>query len=119
MKRALTSLLAAFLLASCGVGPNYKRPVLQAPAQFRGVSNPDQPPTPESLADLKWFDLFQDDVLKQLVTAALQENFDLRMAAERVLEAHAQLGITRSEQFPALNATAGFDATRGSSIGSI
>src|SRR5437879_6352351 len=62
---SLALLLAVLLLSSCVVGPNYKRPTVQVPSEFRGVT-PDQPATPESLADLKWFDLFQDDVLKQL-----------------------------------------------------
>src|SRR5687768_8775327 len=103
MKRVLTLLLSTVLLSACAVGPNYKRPVVQVPTQFRGVSHPDQPAVAESLADLKWFDLFQDDVLKQLVTTALGQNFDLRIAAERVLQARGQLGIERSSQFPTLD----------------
>ena len=118
MKRTLASLFALLLLTSCAVGPNYKRPTVQVPPEFRGASV-DQPATAESLADLKWFDLFEDDALKQLVTTALQQNFDLRIAAERVLQARAQLGVARSEQFPTLDATGEFAVTRGSSVGSI
>ena len=67
-------------------------------------------PTPESIADRKWFDLFQDDTLQQLVTTALEHNFDVRIAAERVLEARAQYGITRANLFPTLDASGQFTA---------
>ena len=73
---------------------------------------------PLRIADLKWFDLFDDDALKQLVATALERNFDLRIAAERVTEARAQLGITRANIFPFLDAQAQFATTRSSSIGS-
>jgi len=65
-----------------------------------------------SLADTKWQDLFPDQTLNQMVNTALANNFDLRIAAERVEEARAQLGITRSSQYPALDARAGFSAAQ-------
>jgi len=74
--------------------------------------------TPDSIAETKWFDLFQDDTLKQLVTGALEKNFDLRIAAERVLEARAQYGISRANLWPTFDARVQFTATRSSSIGS-
>jgi len=107
---------AALLLSSCAVGPNYKRPAVQVPNQFRSA---DPLADTRSLAELKWFDLFEDAVLKQLVTSALERNFDLRMAAERVLQARAQLGVTRSDQFPTSDLAADFVANRGSSAGAI
>lgn len=120
MKPALlivfVTVFTAMLLSSCVMGPNYQRPAAQVPTEFRGA---DAPPTPQSLTDLKWFDLFEDDVLKQHVTTALEQNFDLRIAAERVLQARAQLGISRSELFPTIGASAEFVANRGSSAGAI
>ena len=107
-------LLGAVLLTGCAVGPNYKRPMVPAPPQFR-YADPDGV---RSIADTKWFNLFQDDVLTQLVNEALQQNFDLRIAAERVLQARAALGVTRSQLYPQLNATGEFEAARGSKIGS-
>jgi multidrug efflux system outer membrane protein len=82
------------------------------------VEFPGTPATKESLADTKWFDLFQDVTLKQLVATALAKNFDVRIAAERVLEARAQYGITRANLFPTLDAQGSFTASRSSSIGS-
>ena len=106
-------LLGALLLTGCVVGPNYKRPDVPAPPQFR-YGDPDGP---GSIADTKWFNLFQDDVLTKLVNEALQQNFDLRIAAERVLQARAALGITRSQLYPQVNASGEFESARTSKIG--
>src|SRR4029453_10628395 len=58
----------------------------------------------------KWWELFQDDQLQVLITTALQQNFDVRVAATRILQAEAQLGIVRADQFPTVNGAA--SATR-------
>ena len=102
------------LLAGCAVGPNYVRPAVPAPPQFRGT---DAAGDTQSLADTKWFDLFHDDALKQLVETALRQNFDLKIAAERVLEARAQLGVIQSARLPSVDATGGFNLNRGSRVG--
>jgi NodT family efflux transporter outer membrane factor (OMF) lipoprotein len=123
MKRS--AILAAWVLAAlalslagCMVGPNYKRPAVATPQQFRGAPASPGAATPDSLAETKWFDLFQDDTVKQLVTSALEKNFDLRIAAERVLEARAQYGIVRANLWPTFDAQTQFTAVRSSSIGS-
>jgi multidrug efflux system outer membrane protein len=107
--------ILAIALTGCAIGPNYRRPQIAVPDQFRNA-----PPAagPASIADTKWFDLFQDDTLKQLVTTALTNNFDIRIAAERVLEARAQYGITHAGLLPTLDAQGQFTATRTSSVGS-
>lgn len=112
MKRALA--LAALTLTGCAIGPDYHRPQVPAPAQFRFG---DGAPGTASLSDSKWFDLFHDETLTKLGNEALEKNFDLRIAAERVLQARAQLGISRSQEFPTLNATGQFAANRVSTIG--
>lgn len=115
MRRAI---LAATVLSLCGctMGPNYKRPSMALPAGFRGAPAEGSMPA-VSLADTKWQDLFPDPVLNQMVTAALEHNFDLLIAAQRVEEARSQLGITRANQYPFVDAQAGFTAQRISSIG--
>ncbi len=113
------ALTLAAMLSSCAMGPNYKRPDVQPPTEFRGADAVASAAGERSLADEKWFDLFDDDVLKQLVNTALEKNFDLRIATERILEARAQYGITRSDLFPTLNAEGQFVANRGSSAGAI
>jgi multidrug efflux system outer membrane protein len=106
MRVSLAGLLA-LLLAGCAVGPNYKRPAVAVPDQYRGgVADA------SSLADKKWSELFQDDALQQLVETALQHNFDLGIASERVLEARAQYHITRANEFPNVAGQAGFTAER-------
>ena len=105
---------AALLLSGCKIGPNYHRPQIPVPDQFRNAPAAGA----ASIADTKWFNLFQDDTLKQLVTTALANNFDLRIAAERVLEARAQYGITRGGLLPTLDGQAQFTASRSSSVGS-
>jgi NodT family efflux transporter outer membrane factor (OMF) lipoprotein len=99
------------LLGGCTVGPNYQRPKIATPAQFRA---PDPLPPQEafSLADLKWFELFHDDQLQALIKTALVQNYDLRIAVARVEEARANLGITRSNQFPQFSASGGVEINR-------
>jgi NodT family efflux transporter outer membrane factor (OMF) lipoprotein len=112
------TILTVSLVALCGcaMGPNYKRPQLALPGEFRSA-----PPTASnpaaSIADTKWQDLFPDQTLNQMVSTALAHNFDLRIAAERVEEARAQLGVTRANQYPFVDAQASFSGTRSSSIG--
>src|SRR5246127_2215197 len=94
------------LLAGCAVGPNYKRPTVNVPTDYRD-SMPAQAATVSSLGNEKWWDVYQHPVLVQLIHTALQQNYDVRIAATRVLQAQAQLGITRANQFPSASVGAG------------
>src|SRR5580658_4440714 len=94
----------AALLAGCTVGPNYKRPATSVPSNFR-APDPLPPAQAASFADLKWFEVFKDDKLQELVRQALAANYDLRDAAARVEAARASLGITRSNQYPNFGAS--------------
>lgn len=116
-----------FLACGCTVGPNYKRPKVDVPGTYRGAPSPEgaqaqQNPSPQapqaaenapqpqgseqSFGDQKWWEVFQDPQLQELVRTALKQNYDVRIAAARILEAQAQLGITRADQLPAINAGA-------------
>ena len=110
--RALCCSLA-LLLAACTVGPNYKRPSVTAPDQYRGAPAPSQ----ASLADTRWPDLFPDDTLKQLISTALAHNFDLALASERVEEARARYRIAGASQYPSVYAGAQYTATQSSTVG--
>lgn len=107
MKRLIQSgylLLAFFLLLSgCKVGPNYKRPKIDTPSVYRADTQSGQG---VSFANEKWWNVFQDPELQQLIRTALTENYDVRIAAQRILQAQAQLGITRADQFPTVTAGA-------------
>ena len=109
--RRLALLSAALLLAGCAVGPDYKRPEVQVPPEFRGQS-PDVPASERSIADLAWWEVFQDEVLQELLRTALAANYDLRIAAARVLDARAQVTINRSFQFPDVTGNASAAYTR-------
>ena len=101
----VTALL--FSLCGCKVGPNYKRPAATLPDQYRGAApelSTQQPQPNQPFGEMKWFDVFQDKALDDLIREALVNNYDLRIAASRVLQARAIVGITRSNQFPQLSA---------------
>ena len=83
----------------CLLGPDYRRPPVSLPDVFRGQAGTAAGET-ASLGDEPWWQLFQDDVLQSLIRTALQQNENARIAAVRVIEAQAQLGITRADQFP-------------------
>jgi len=114
----LASLLTASVLSGCMVGPKYNRPVVKPPDVFRGSPDPTPPTDPASLADLKWFEVFKDDQLQGLIRTALVQNYDLREAVVRVDAARANLGITRSDQFPGVTAGASVTTQRNSRNGS-
>src|SRR5262245_1893019 len=95
------------LSSGCMVGPNYKRPDAPAPSVYRGVAaEPVAKPDAASFGEEKWWNAFQDDTLRDLIRAALQQNYDVRIAAARVQEARALAGITRADQLPEVNAAA-------------
>jgi NodT family efflux transporter outer membrane factor (OMF) lipoprotein len=118
MRSTLSAVILFSLLAGCAVGPNYKRPVVQAPAQYRQPLPITASAGKGSLSDLAWASLFQDEVITRLVKTALVQSNDLEAATQRVLESRAQLSITRSQLAPQLTASGSFTAARGSSIGS-
>ena len=100
-------MVTAALLAGCAIGPNYKRPVVAEPQAFRGQATAEA----VSLADLPWWEVFQDTILKNLITEALGKNYDVRIAAARVQEARANFVVSRSDLYPSLDYGAG--ASRG------
>jgi len=98
-------------LAGCAVGPNYTRPGAAVPDAYRGTPAGDATTGgAAALGEQKWWEVFQDEQLRQLIAAALQQNWDVRVAATRVLQAQAQLGVTRADQFPSV--TGGAQAER-------
>jgi len=114
-KRVIGVMLLGSLFGGCMVGPKYNRPAVQPPDTFRGTPTPVADPA--SLADLKWFEVFKDGQLQELVRTALAQNYDLREAVARVNAARANLGITRSEQFPNVVASAEATNLRSASSG--
>lgn len=114
------SFVFALLLAGCKVGPNYVRPQVTAPPTYRGADNAAiSSADPESLGDQDFAKVFREPELQQLIRTALENNYDIRIAAKRVLEQQAQLRITRSQLFPSVNVGGtGIGADLPSSLGS-
>jgi multidrug efflux system outer membrane protein len=116
MKRLVIPAALVFT-ASCTLGPHYRRPSVAIPSTFRDVTGPATQAESVSLADTQWFDLFRDDTLTQLVRTALVQNFDLRIAAERVLQARERFRIARADRFPVVVGTAAASENRVSEAG--
>jgi multidrug efflux system outer membrane protein len=90
------------LEAGCMMGPKYKRPTVDVPQEYRAPA-PQPAVQASSLGNEQWWQVYQDSVLTQLIHTAIAQNYDVRIAAARVLEAQAQVGITRANQLPSAN----------------
>jgi multidrug efflux system outer membrane protein len=99
-KTAISGIVIALALeAGCMMGPKYKRPTANVPQEYRAPA-PQQAAAASSLGNEEWWQVYQDPVLTQLIHTAIAQNYDVRIAAARVLEAQAQVGITRANQLP-------------------
>jgi len=115
VKKAILPFVVTIFMSGCTVGPNYHRPNIETPPSYRGAAPSKEgsqtaataSPTPEqSFGDQKWWDVFQDPQLQELIRTAVTQNYDVQIAAARILEAQAQLGITRADQLPSVGAGA-------------
>ena len=97
--------IALLLLTGCTVGPTYQRPAVAVPGEYRGLA-PDADKQAAAFAEEKWWTVFQDEELQKLIRTALEQNYDLRIAATRILQAQAVLGITRADQTPTITGSA-------------
>jgi multidrug efflux system outer membrane protein len=101
-------------LSGCKVGPNYQRPTVDVPGQYRGVApglGAGQP-----FGEMKWDSVFTDPALQGLIKEALTNNYDLRIAASNILQAEASLGVTRANQLPTLTGTFGVQNERSAAL---
>jgi len=101
------AILFAAVSSSCTVGPNYNKPLVVEPTVYRGAAAElSAKPDVASFGDQKWWDVFEDEALQTLIRAALEQNYDVRIAATRILEARALLGIAQADQLPEVTASA-------------
>lgn len=106
MKRLWLVFLGILLLSSC-LAPRYERQAGEVPPAYRFQAPPGQvQPDPASLADLPWWQIFQDPVLQNLISTALVQNYDARLALARLAEARAAVGASRSFWLPQVGGTA-------------
>jgi multidrug efflux system outer membrane protein len=106
MRRLLALLVLALPAAGCMMGPDFVRPETDVPTAYREL-----PADEESLANIDWWNVFEDPALQELIHAALENNHDLRAAYWRIEEARARYGFTRSDLFPSFTYEAGASAT--------
>src|SRR5580658_9080282 len=112
-RKAFIALVLLFYVCGCTVGPNYKRPNVSVPSDYRGLPNgPSAQTVGEAFAQMKLAAVFPDEVLQSLLKEALANNYDVRIAATRVLQAGADLGITRANQLPTVNVAGGIQNQR-------
>lgn len=104
MRTALLTILSCTALSACSLAPTFdatRDPHLPEMAQFEGTGAPG-----ESFATIGWWDFFQDEDLKRLITATLKDNRSLQLSAARVTESRALIGFVRADQFPFLDISA-------------
>ena len=110
-RSVLFATAVAVAAAGCSVGPNYERPKLPSPAEYRFAEATAQA---QSLADAPWFQVFEDQTLQALIRDAIANNLDLRIALAHVEEARARAGIAKSYLYPQVDGTVTYGA-RGAS----
>ena len=88
---------AAGVLGACTVGPDYKRPDVTTPAQFRAQLTPSEA---NSLADMPWWSVFNDPSLQALISEAVRNNYDLQIAAARIAQAREAVTVAHSAIYP-------------------
>lgn len=111
MRRALVVLTVAVASTGCLMGPDYQRPVVPTPAEYRDAAPGQDAAT---IADLPWWTVFKDPELLSLIGEAVQNNRDLRVAIARVEQARALARIQKAQILPAVGANAGASYGRGS-----
>jgi multidrug efflux system outer membrane protein len=111
--RRCAAVVLGLALVGCAVGPTYKRPSVPLPGRFYGDERAAEA---RSLADVPWWDVFDDPVLKSLIDEALRNGFDARLAAARVQEARARYGIARSQFYPSVDYEGGWQRARADQI---
>lgn len=108
----------ALLLGGCAVGPDFKQPPLNDPGAYRDTSEGSNGVHGvESFADLHWQEVFSDPQLSAYIEEALTANWDVKIAASRLLEAEAAMGVARSKFFPSIFGGGDMYNTRSSENG--
>src|SRR5216683_7957331 len=115
MKRPflIATLIMSLLAGSVAGQKKYQRPQIKTPDTFRGIDST-SPTGQASIGDLKWFEVFQDEVLQKLVRTAMDQNYDLRLAVARINASRANVGLARSNQFPQFDVGGDLTTTRTS-----
>jgi len=108
------SFFIALFVSGCSVGPNFTKPIVDAPESYRMDY-----PADTSFVNMPWWELFKDTVLQNIIFTTLENNRDLKVAALRMQESELQMGIVRSNLYPQISYSAGgsFEASTDGSSG--
>ena len=98
----IVAVSVSIFLSGCAVGPDFKPPVVEKPENYRFEKIP-----VETMINLKWWELFDDPVLYTIVSMALENNRDLKIAASRIEQARASVGFTKADLYPKIDIEAG------------
>lgn len=106
LRNAVGGVVLLVVAAGCAaVGPDFRRPDVETPDAFRRM-----PAGEDTAVNIRWWELFGDPILKELVETALDNNRDVRIAASRIEQARAVLGFTKADEYPAVDINAGASA---------
>ncbi|WP_035676697.1 efflux transporter outer membrane subunit [Flavobacterium limnosediminis] len=97
-KISFVILALALLPMGCMVGPKYSRPEEQKAERYQNTEIPID--TAKSVVNLKWFDIFDDDVLEGLINKGIENNYDMKIAMARLERARAELGYSKADLYP-------------------
>jgi len=110
VKLRVASVSLALAASGCMLGPDYKRPDIETPDAYVQPTEPG-----DSIANLNWWEIYDDPQLQTLIAESLENNKDLAIAVSRIEEARARYGFVRADLFP--NIDAQFGASRGDTLG--
>ncbi|MGV8075190.1 MAG: efflux transporter outer membrane subunit [Syntrophobacteraceae bacterium] len=118
MRRPAILIACALILSSCSLAPKYDRTPGEVPQEFRFRESGGEPQgAQESFAGLGWWEIFEDPQLQSLVRTALEHNYDVQLAAARVEESRALVGVSRSLWLPQINGSYSFQNERLTEVG--
>jgi outer membrane protein, multidrug efflux system len=107
------ALAVAALVSACGtLGPDFAAPKsVDTPAYRHAAAGPQDQ---AARLPAEWWTVFGDTTLTQLEQRALRDNPNVRAAAQRLVQAQAQLGVVRANQLPTVGVSAGVSNSRTS-----
>jgi multidrug efflux system outer membrane protein len=112
MDKSWIALLLMLLMNGCTIGPDYNRPPIDAPSDWRLIDS-----EAKDLANTPWWRQFNDPVLNTLIETALRENKDLQIAAARIEEYAGRYGMARADIFPQISGSAEYNRERVTELG--
>ena len=103
MKQLISIISVIILFQGCMVGPKFQKSDWKTDGKYRYSNNVSDS---DSIATMKWWDVYKDTVLQSLIRTALAENKDMQIAASRILESQAVVGYHKADMYPSFDYSA-------------